>query len=56
MKTILFRVECNNGSRYFTKSQQAMDYYNTMKNLPMMNVQLWKFTTATTQELVAPLN
>jgi hypothetical protein len=55
MKKLLFRVECNNGSRYFYDSQKAMDYYNTMKNLPMMNVQLWKFLTPTMQELVAPL-
>lgn len=51
----LFRVECNNGSKYFCDSQTAMDYYNSMRNQPMMNVQLWKFADATTQELVAPL-
>jgi hypothetical protein len=55
MKNLLFRVEVNNGSRYFAESQTAIDYYNAMKNKPMTNVQLWKFVTVTQQELVAPL-
>jgi hypothetical protein len=56
MKPIQFRVEVNNGSKYFTNSQKAIDYYNTMKNLPMTNAQMWKFLSPTQQELVAPLN
>jgi hypothetical protein len=54
MKT-LYRVECNNGSKYFTDGEKAFFYYEKMKLQPMASVQLWKFTSPTTQELIAPL-
>lgn len=52
----LFRVECNNGSKYFDNSFEAIAFYNLKREQPMASVQLWKFITPTTQELVAPVS
>ncbi len=54
MKT-LYRVECNNGSKYFDNSFEAIAFYNLKREQPMASVQLWKFVTPTTQELVSPV-
>jgi hypothetical protein len=50
-----FRVEANNGSKYFTDSEKAFFFYELKKQQPMASVQLWKFITPTTQELISPL-
>lgn len=54
MKT-MFRVECNNGSKYFEDSFKAIAFYNLKREQPMASVQLWKFTSPVTQELVSPV-
>jgi hypothetical protein len=54
-KLILFRVECNSGSKYFEKSIDAFKYYDLKREQPMTTVQVWKFLTPTRQELIAPL-
>ena len=54
MKT-LYRVECNNGSKYFVSSLEAIAYFNLKREQPMASVQLWKFLSSTTQELISPL-
>lgn len=54
MKAI-YRVECNNGSKYFDNSHKAIAYYNLKREQPMASVQLWKFTSPTTQVLVSPV-
>jgi hypothetical protein len=51
----LYRVECNNGSKYFDNSLEAIAFYNLKREQPMATAQLWKFTTPTTQELVSPV-
>jgi hypothetical protein len=56
MKKPLYRVECNNGSKYFDNSLEAIAFYNLKREQPMTNVQLWKFITPTTQELVSIQN
>lgn len=53
MKT-LYRVECNNGSKYFDNSHEAIAFYNLKREQPMASVQLWKFVSPATQELIAP--
>jgi hypothetical protein len=66
-----FRVEANNGSKYFTDSEKAFFFYELKKQQPiqanemsacrtpqggqMACVQLWKFITPTTQELISPI-
>ena len=55
MKKTLFRVECNNGSKYFDNSYEAIAFYNLKREQPMASVQLWKFVTLTTQELISPV-
>jgi hypothetical protein len=52
---ILFRVEVNNGSKYFDNSFEAVAFYNLKREQPMASVQLWKFITPTTQELISPI-
>jgi hypothetical protein len=52
---VLYRVEVNNGSKYFTDSEKAFFFYELKKQQPMVSVQLWKFITPTTQELISPL-
>ena len=52
---IIFRVECNNGSKYFDNCFEAMAFYNLKREQVMTNVQLWKFVTPNTQELITPL-
>jgi hypothetical protein len=54
MKAI-YRVECNNGSKYFDNSLEAIAFYNLKREQPMSVVQLWKFISLTTQELVSPI-
>ena len=54
MKAI-YRVECNNGSKYFNDSFKAIAFYNLKREQPMNSVQLWKFISPTTQELVSPV-
>lgn len=51
----LYRVECNNGSKYFDNSLAAIAFYNLKRDQPMSSVQLWKFITPTTQMLVSPV-
>lgn len=51
MRVIRYRVECNNGSKYFDNSNEAITFYNLKREQPMANVQLWKFITPTMQEL-----
>jgi hypothetical protein len=51
----LYRVEANNGSKYFTDSEKAFFFYELKKQQPMASVQLWKFITPTTQELISPI-
>lgn len=51
----LYRVECNNGSKYFDNSFAAIAFYNLKREQPMASVQLWKYITPTTQELVSPV-
>lgn len=55
MTAILYRVECNNGSKYFDNSLAAIAFYNLKREQPMASVQLWKFITPTTQELISPV-
>jgi hypothetical protein len=50
-----FRVEVNNGSKYFTDSEKAFFFYELKKQQPMSVVQIWKFITPTTQELISPV-
>lgn len=52
---VLYRVECNNGSKYFDNSIAAIAFYNLKRDQPMSSVQLWKFITPTTQELISPV-
>lgn len=52
----LYRVECNNGSKYFDNSLAAIAFYNLKREQPMASVQLWKFTTPTTQVLISPVD
>lgn len=52
---VLYRVECNNGSKYFSNSLAAIAFYNLKREQPMASVQLWKFITPTTQELISPV-
>lgn len=52
---ILYRVECNNGSKYFDNSFAAIAFYNVKREQPMASVQLWKFVTPTTQVLISPV-
>jgi len=52
----LYRVECNNGSKYFDNSFEAIAFYNLKREQPMASVQLWKFISPTTQELVSPVS
>jgi len=40
-KFIVFRVECNNGSKYFYKGTDAYTYYEKMKEQRMTSVELW---------------
>jgi hypothetical protein len=54
MKT-LYRVECNNGSKYFDNSLEAIAYCNLKREQPMASVQLWKLLSPTTQELISPI-
>lgn len=49
----LYRVECNNGSKYFDNSFAAIAFYNLKREQPMASVQLWKFVTLSTQELIS---
>jgi hypothetical protein len=56
MKKILFRVECNSGSKYFDNSIQAFKYYDLKREQPMTTVEVWQFITPTQQVLIAPLN
>ena len=51
----LYRVECNNGSKYFDNSFEAIAFYNLKREQPMASVQLWKFITPNTQELISPV-
>lgn len=51
----LYRVECNNGSKYFDNSFAAIAFYNLKREKPMSSVQLWKYITPTTQVLVSPV-
>lgn len=51
----LYRVECNNGSKYFDNSLEAIAFYNLKREQPMSSVQLWKFVTPSTQELISPV-
>lgn len=51
----LYRVECNNGSKYFDNSFAAIAFYNLKREQPMASVQLWKFVSPTTQELISPV-
>ncbi|GHV04098.1 hypothetical protein FACS1894211_16730 [Clostridia bacterium] len=53
---VLFRVECNNGSKYFEDSGEAIAFYNLKRETPMASVQLWKFLSPTTQVLVSPVH
>lgn len=55
MKVIRYWVECNNGSKYFENSNEAIAFYNLKREQPMASVQLWKFITTTMQELIAPV-
>ena len=43
MKTTLFRVECNNGSKYFDKGIEAFDYFNKQK-ARKHEVEIWLIT------------
>lgn len=52
---VLYRVECNNGSKYFDNSLAAIAFYNLKREQPMASVQLWKYITPTTQELISPV-
>ena len=52
----LYRVEGNNGSKYFDNSLAAIAFYNLKREQPMASVQLWKFTTPTTQVLISPVD
>jgi hypothetical protein len=52
---VVYRVECNNGSKYFDNSLEAIAFYNLKREQPMASVQLWKFVTPVTQELVSPI-
>ena len=52
----IYRVECNNGSKYFDNSFEAIAFYNLKREQPMASVQLWKFISPTTQELVSPVS
>ena len=54
-KKILFRVECNSGSKYFERSIDAFKYYDQKREQPMTTVEVWKFLSPTKQELIAPL-
>ena len=54
-KRILFRVECNSGSKYFDNSTAAFKYYDLKREQPMTTVEVWKFLSPTRQELIAPL-
>lgn len=51
----LYRVECNNGSKYFDNSIAAIAFYNLKREQPMASVQLWKYITPTTQVLISPV-
>jgi hypothetical protein len=51
----LYRVECNNGSKYFESSLEAIAYCNLKREQPMASVQLWKFLSPNTQELISPI-
>jgi hypothetical protein len=51
----IYRVECNNGSKYFDNSLEAIAFFNLKREQPMSNVQLWKFLSPATQELVSPV-
>ncbi len=51
----MYRVECNNGSKYFADSHAAMAFYNLKREQPMASVQLWKFINPTTQALIASI-
>lgn len=51
----LYRVECNNGSKYFDDSFAAIAFYNLKRDQLMTSVQLWKFITPTTQVLISPV-
>jgi hypothetical protein len=52
--TMKYRVEVNNGSKYFADSEKAFFYYELKKQQPMTTVQMWKFVAPSTQILVAP--
>jgi len=41
----MFRVECNNGSKYFKKGIDAYAYFEKMKKDPMLTVSLWLVIT-----------
>jgi hypothetical protein len=53
---ILFRVECNSGSKYFDNSIQAFKYYDLKREQPMTTVQVWQFVNEREQILIAPQN
>jgi hypothetical protein len=55
MTTRLFRVEVNNGSKYFADSEKAFFFYELKKQQPMASVQLWKFVAPDAQIKIAPL-
>lgn len=52
----LYRVECNNGSKYFDNSLEAIAFYNLKREQPMASVQLWKYISPTMQELISPVS
>lgn len=54
MKNI-YRVECNNGSKYFDNSLKAIAFYNLKRENPMSCVQLWQYVSPTTQVLISPV-
>ena len=54
-KKVLFRVECNSGSKYFESSIAAFKYYDLKREQPMTTVEVWKFLSPARQELIAPL-
>lgn len=42
MTKVIYRVECNNGSKYFNHGIEAFYYYEDMCAVePSMNVELW---------------
>jgi hypothetical protein len=56
MKQIIFRVECNSGSKYFDNSIQAFKYYDLKREQPMTTVEVWQFVSPNEQRKIAPLN